>query len=478
MLEMTAATAGMTLLCALIGLYIVKKLSVNIYRPIAEVIGALRQHASSAESMEDMMYLKKSVLSVLEQNKELRQIVMDETADQHKTFFIKLLEKSYPIDFDFSREMRRLGLRAQACSYRAAACSLNQASVEDSAFSLGDESLLLFSVENIISETLPQDIWRIGARVDKLAAFLLDCGDIEGLAGHMREACENITKTLGISVTVAISEESGNVEEIPELFDNCRELMSHRLELETSVIIESMVRRGSQGQPLLMTPQSREQLIVHIRQGNCEGFASALDGLVSHVRACPIPAPETVYAVMLSILMDLNTVLEENGRSLNDVFGVAQNPFRELTHKETLTEISEYLKILQAKSAQLITERKEGKGNSLINSVIQYIQMNYKSDLRLSTVAEHAFLSPSYLSRLFKQEVGTNFIQYITKVRLEKSKELLRLPELSLAEIAAETQFGTDNNFIKVFKKHEGMTPGQYRVTLAKNKLVKEGGPS
>lgn len=99
----------------------------------------------------------------------------------------------------------------------------------------------------------------------------------------------------------------------------------------------------------------------------------------------------------------------------------------------------------------------------LLSRAISYIRANYMHKITLEDVAEHVFLSPSYLSKLFKDELGTNFNNFLTSVRIERSRVLLLSEKLSIAEIAEYSGFFDQSYFNKVFKRETGVTPKKYR---------------
>ena len=83
--------------------------------------------------------------------------------------------------------------------------------------------------------------------------------------------------------------------------------------------------------------------------------------------------------------------------------------------------------------------------------------------ITLETAAEHVFLSPSYLSRKFKEETGKNFNRYLSEVRTEAAKQLLENSGAELSDIAQSVGFEDQSYFSKVFRRTQGMTPKEYR---------------
>lgn len=98
------------------------------------------------------------------------------------------------------------------------------------------------------------------------------------------------------------------------------------------------------------------------------------------------------------------------------------------------------------------------------NTIINFINNNYTNpDLSLTMLSEHTNISYHHLSHIFNDYIGENFIPYLTKCRLEHSKNLLMNSEDKIEVIAKLCGFNESNTFIKTFKKYYGMTPGQYR---------------
>ena len=98
-----------------------------------------------------------------------------------------------------------------------------------------------------------------------------------------------------------------------------------------------------------------------------------------------------------------------------------------------------------------------------IDSVIRYIKKNYSRPITLSDVCAKLHYSRSYVSHMFKQHTGRSFRQYLTDIRLDVAKTLLRYSELSITEIAFSVGCEDSTYFASIFKKHYGMSPSAYR---------------
>ncbi|GGM24222.1 hypothetical protein GCM10011351_07490 [Paraliobacillus quinghaiensis] len=102
------------------------------------------------------------------------------------------------------------------------------------------------------------------------------------------------------------------------------------------------------------------------------------------------------------------------------------------------------------------------KEKSSVQLIEEYIKNNFQKDITLSDIAERFYLSREYISRKFKKQFNKTITDYITQLRIEKSKELLKNPHLKVYEVGSSVGYKNDKYFIKVFKKIEGITPREY----------------
>ncbi len=104
---------------------------------------------------------------------------------------------------------------------------------------------------------------------------------------------------------------------------------------------------------------------------------------------------------------------------------------------------------------------------SRIKKIREYIAEHCDSQLSLNSVAEAFSLNPNYLSQLFRRETGERFGYYVSKVRIEKAKQLLRDTDWDVRRVAEAVGYGGDEYFSRVFKDHTGMAPRQYAHLVA-----------
>ena len=126
-------------------------------------------------------------------------------------------------------------------------------------------------------------------------------------------------------------------------------------------------------------------------------------------------------------------------------------------------ELFQCLSCLQREQLETIQQRRRSDIIRPIRMAKQYVQEHYSQPITLEGVCEVAGFSPSYFSALFKKETGEGFAKYLTRVRMEKAKELLQQTNLPVSEICAQVGYSDLKHFTQNFKKETNLNPGQYR---------------
>ncbi len=152
---------------------------------------------------------------------------------------------------------------------------------------------------------------------------------------------------------------------------------------------------------------------------------------------------------------------EKTGRMYE--FKSRANYLSELMNLASLPEMKAWF-VEKIKSATFwVSNKQEEQSMSAVNKAKQYIDENYMKELTLDDVSRVVNISSYYFSKVFKEETGENFIDYLTRLRIDAAKNLLRTTNKSMKEISSDVGYSDPNYFSRNFKKYTGKTPTEFQ---------------
>jgi len=133
--------------------------------------------------------------------------------------------------------------------------------------------------------------------------------------------------------------------------------------------------------------------------------------------------------------------------------------FDRINHCMTWEELrSSFTEIHQ----QLFSKTLSNKGGQF-EEILLYIEQHINEELSIEYFAEQMNMSTGHFSRKFKEEVGEKYVEYISKIRLGRAKQLLLETDFKIDDIAEQVGYWGRNSLIRAFRKYEGITPAKYR---------------
>ncbi|HIU76306.1 MAG TPA: PocR ligand-binding domain-containing protein [Candidatus Pelethocola excrementipullorum] len=208
--------------------------------------------------------------------------------------------------------------------------------------------------------------------------------------------------------------------------------------------------------------EKEKKLIAKVKAGNLQEARSILNQVLGYVFFSGGNSVENIKPRAIELCSLLSRAAIEGGAA-TDVILKINNQFikslQEITSIDSLCySLSESLEIFIESMFNYAPSQ-----NETIKKAISYISTNYSETLTLDDVSNQVELSPAYFSTLFKQCCGSSFKDYLNMVRIEESKRLLSNTSYSILDIAIAVGFENQSYFSKVFKKHTGLSPKQYR---------------
>jgi two-component system, response regulator YesN len=208
--------------------------------------------------------------------------------------------------------------------------------------------------------------------------------------------------------------------------------------------------------------ETEEKLLEAISQSDRESAARYLNELYGYIFFSTANTFALAKSRIYELLVLISRTAIKSGADPEITLHLTQNYLQIIPNFRNLEDMCHWLTKITDKYMDLFGFS-DVKHANIIHKTIMYIRRHFNEKITLESAAAMVFLSPAYLSRIFKQETGFTFNNFLNNIRIEQSKALLKNNELKIVDIASRVGFDSQSYFTKVFKKHLGMSPLQYR---------------
>ena len=214
--------------------------------------------------------------------------------------------------------------------------------------------------------------------------------------------------------------------------------------------------------------ESRKNVEIHKKTAleiqspfDIDNLIVVIEAITKEMSLSRIITFQYAIGIYADVLYHMIHLLYKQKIDIKDVMGSEFNPIIYLEHAKNIFQLHEYmLNVANKIHWHYVTKINKNK-SSVICSIEKYIIENISLKITLEAISELVHLSPSYVSRFFKKETGENIQDFIIKVKVERSKEML-YQNFDINDIVEATGFSTTNYFIRVFKTYTKLTPKQY----------------
>lgn len=331
-----------------------------------------------------------------------------------------------------------------------------------------DMNYLSYSMKKKLQEVDPYKNLIIFNYINRSNEFLvvneLEASEQQVLALKMMKRLKEETDS---PVTIAFSEQAYSMDSLHDAYVQSISVMVTRPYNRENVILFFNKEKSSMRNQMdvFFTQEKEHRLRTALKTGSETNLKELL------IKEMGLGGGQCNFVMVKQMVNRICTIFSE---CLTD-----QESIRELGRLEQMADkvvecldVEQLLSMLSEMQSVVLGGRKsEVTGNirDCIKDAAAYIDENYFEELTLSALADKYGVESSYFSKLFKQETGENLMLYIAGKRMEKAKELMRREEINIAEVAFMVGYDDYTYFSKVFKKHTGVSPREYRNRLFQN---------
>ncbi|SDC24205.1 Helix-turn-helix domain-containing protein [Paenibacillus sp. UNCCL117] len=445
----------------------------SIYSPIDRLVRVLLNGKTAADGQIDEFTLIERQWQYLHRESSELQTRLSEQLPHVKESFLHQLLQGYLYAYseeDLLRRMERYRWLVREQQFIIVYVQLNGITSLDGKFKDGDEGLVTFAAVNMIGEIAEEHFGQSDTINfhDLTAAVLLTVPKQEGQLPDLRSFGDELTNTvnriLKMRVTLAVSRSVERIVDVPLAFEEVRQAVGQRsADNENQFIdMEEWLQRESDELSEPQYPFTLEREFIHaLRTGREADGDQLLEAILETLTAKGAKEID-VQQGMLHLLGSVQHAVMSSGIQPNRLYKCV-NLYEQLSQiREPKLMLAWFRERVIAPFLKELGSRSDSHVKQLIEQAMHYLQERYMKDISLDSCSDHIGTNPFYLSKSFKQVTGKNFIDYLTELRMDKAKELLRESELKINDVAEQVGY-QHSYFNRIFKKQEGVTPSKYR---------------
>ncbi|MDR6719640.1 AraC family transcriptional regulator [Paenibacillus sp. 2003] len=369
---------------------------------------------------------------------------------------------------DLQQRMRNLGFELEAQQYLLVQMYFTGYEQLQGRFGSQDTGLVTFAAVNITQEVAKNYFRQISVMNfhDLSSAMLVIAPQDEPVKSQAmlwgQELVEVIGRTLKMKVTLMISHPAASLQELPGRFVEMEQAVAYRSVEEGSQILdledeECFHRNEAASYPLGL----ERELLQAVRLGKQAEAERVLEQFMSEITRTGSTEFQ-VQQMMLQLLGSIQHMMLQTGVTPYKLFG-GSNMYERLSGIREPVQMKQWMmNEVFIPYIQEVEARSQEPLKLVVERTMLYIDTHYRSDISLENCADEEQMTPYALSKAFKQVSGINFIDYLTRVRMDAAKQLLRETTMKINDVATAVGY-QHSYFNRIFKKQEGVTPSQYR---------------
>lgn len=445
------------------GAYLSRYLARRLYGPVHDVFGILGD-VYHQEHDDDMLFLSDSVADLVSNNKRLQEL-----AEKNKIYlkhnFIKDVLLGNIERSQIQANLEEYNLEYLESSCLCIICEYETVATDKTALDYQKNQTLRSLFVSAAEELLRVNVSCELVTVDRTRFAIVMCKTNETtLSRVLLNLVNEAENNYNFSLVMGVGKTVNSIYEIDDSYMSALNLLEYRFAMGDKRIIRSHDLEQMDKSNYYYPVEVEKNLIYHVLEGNLEKCEDVLSGIF-HVNFVELSLDKyNIKDFKFAITATIKRILKQINETPEEIFGKDVIIYLELNAASEVKEIEQSVRHIVGEITRHIQENSKNKKRVITQNIIQYIDENYQLDISLGDVAAHFCLSEGHIGRLLKNDLNISFKQYLNERRIEVAKQLLLSDENhSVSEVAAMVGCNSAMTFIRMFKKHTGISPGEFK---------------
>jgi two-component system, response regulator YesN len=431
----------------------------------------LKAEFNEKELLDKIIKLRNDLLQTQEEKRLIRDVRYLNTNSNRNKLISELFWGVKVDKKDNIERLKVMGVNINFNSYACIVVKVEDKDVVSTKWEDNKDGLFSSALINILEEIM--NSYKSGSVFESIDDFIiiLNLWDKSELKLHesIIEICEKIKSSvlmyLNIRITLGVSSVHYGVDNMKKAFSEAQSVMDRRFFMGKGSTIfynsQSNSAHSHKEEPGEVVLRDRQLLnaVESLDKKLVEELLYEYFAQLSNYKGAGI---ETVYDKVTEFLYLFKKTINHLGYDINELLNEKFNPIQLVQSKYTFDELAEEVRRVVLNTIDAAAKKHSGVVCRPVQRAIEYINEHYNENISLLVVAEYLGLNMSYLSNLFKSEMGENFTDYLTRFRISNAKRLILMKKYKIYEIAQMVGYPNEAYFSTIFKKAMGVNPKDY----------------
>lgn len=339
-----------------------------------------------------------------------------------------------------------------------------------------DSSLLEYAVCNIAEEIFEDHLlWYVKDEYGYYVFLILprpyltgvkltlamESDAIEQKAAHLQHYVKLYLKG---TISLVLSKQGSFPEKLSAVYEGLLGSFRQRIGGERDFMLTlSKEQLHGEGEANSLTQLYHPPLLIHLLEaGQWDGVEQKLANIFEELEVKRGDSHEHILETYYAIVSSLSYAIHKNKLWMSECLGPEFNHLLNGPRFHTIAQLKSWIDEVIASYKACMTSRTQDSRTGIIQKVQEYAA-SHLADASLQSIADHVYLNPSYLSKVYKLETGEGISEYLSRLKMESAVHMLRSSSEKIYEIAAKVGYQKTSYFIKVFKDRYGITPQEFR---------------
>jgi two-component system response regulator YesN len=280
-------------------------------------------------------------------------------------------------------------------------------------------------------------------------------------ADFFEKVLKGIKQDANMRATIGIGGAYSSLRDISQSYMGAKAALRHKFILGGNRVIH--IKTDYNEKQNLLYPAEREKMLVESIMSGDDNALKLAENMFDDIAIGTGDNLKRIAFAANQLVFNISNFIDMQYDFINKLYDFRKFNNMDFSKFSSKDEIKEFFLSFVTELLNVVKEYKPAQNNTLIKKACEYVLNHIDQEITLMTIADYLNISKNYFCSLFKQETGYNFLEYVTKVKMEWAKKLLREGNYKTYEVSEMLGYREASYFSRLFRKYTKLSPAEYK---------------